>query len=129
MSEKNKQAKMARIQSGMKGKELAKRLNISPAYLSQIENGVRAITDDLFDRIIKETGMATNLISSGDISVSDNHGAVAVASPGAKVHNTAAPQSESDMPPKWAMELKTDVSRLREQLADIQALLVKLATR
>lgn len=119
---------MARIQSGMKGKELAKRLNISPAYLSQIENGVRAITDDLFDRIIKETGMAANLISSGDISVSDNHGAMAVASPGAN-HNTAALQPKSDVTPKWAMELKTDVARLREQLADIQALLLKLLSK
>ena len=56
---------------------------------------------------------------------------MAVASPGANVHNTAAPHPVEDNPPAWAKalrdELRGELARLRGQLADIQALLVKLA--
>lgn len=117
--------KSFREELGMTQQELADALDMARTYISMIESGTKPFSGKLRRKV---ECLLYNRI--GDISVSDNHGAIG--SPGAHVHNNSAPPLEA--PPAWAQTLcsdvctlKSEVARLREQLADIQALLVKLA--
>ena len=124
---KNLSLREMREQLGMTQQELADALGMARAYISAVERGANPFSEKFRNRV-KNLSFA-----SGDISVSDNHGAMAVASPGANVHNTAAPQPVQDNPPAWAkaleVRLSAEIKSLREQLSDIQALLVKLASK
>lgn len=124
---KNLSLREMREQLGMTQQELADALGMARAYISAVERGANPFSEKFRNRV-KNLSFA-----SGDISVSGNNGAVAVASPGAKVHNTAAPQPVQDKPPVWAVAIEArlsgEIKSLREQLADIQALLVKLASK
>lgn len=48
---KNAELKLLRIQSGIKAKDIAKRLNKSPAWVTKVERGEIAISDDLYNLI------------------------------------------------------------------------------
>lgn len=45
--------KLVRLQKGYKNKEVAKRLNVSSAYLSMLENGSAIITSEILARLAK----------------------------------------------------------------------------
>lgn len=120
--------RLLRQKAGVKAIDLAKMLGVTRSYISQVENGQSAASDELLNRVCKVLNIDK---PESFVSVSGNHGALAVGSPGAKGHNTAAPTPSGGEPPAWAEalrdELRGELARLRGQLADIQALLVKLA--
>lgn len=110
---------------GLTQQELADALGMARAYISAVERGASPFSDKFRKKV-------ENLsFNSRAVSLRDNHGALAVGSPGARVHNTATPTPSGGDPPAWAEalrdELRGELARLRGQLADIQALLVKLA--
>lgn len=119
MSEEKITLRQIRESLGLTQQELANLLGMARPYIAAVESGKRPFSERL-------QGKITNAVS-----FRDNHGAMAVASPGAKIHNTAAPHPVEDNPPAWAkaleVRLSAEIKSLREQLADIQALLVKLA--
>ena len=110
--------KSFREELGMTQQELADALDMARTYISMIESGTKPFSGKLRRKV---ECLLYNRI--GDIS----HGAIG--SPGAHVHNNPAPPLEA--PPAWAkaleVRLSAEIKSLREQLADIQALLVKLA--
>ena len=118
-----------RRKAGVKAIDLAKKLGVTRSYISQVENGTSAASDELVSRVCKVLNIERPVQEV--LSLRDNHGALAVGSPGARVHNTATPTPSGGEPPAWAEalrdELRGELARLRGQLADIQALLVKLA--
>ena len=119
MDEKNAQVRLARFRAGLKAKDLAERVGISAAYLSQIENGVRSVSDDLFSKIIAETSSAANSFSnSGSISASNNGGGVVIGSPGAVVGVGGGE----------GCDLAGRVRDLEERVSALERLVVKLVS-
>ena len=101
----------------MTQQELADALGMARPYIAAVESGKRPFSAKLQRKI-------TESVSFRGLSVSNNHGAIG--SPGAHVHNNSPALDE---PPKWAQELQSEVAKLRDQLADILALLVKLMSK
>jgi len=54
--------KYYRLKAGIKQKELARRVGISPAYLSLLESGRRATSLDLLERISEQLGVPIELL-------------------------------------------------------------------
>ncbi len=123
MSEKSLRIKALRMQKGLKSKQMAEILGVSPAYLSQIENGVRPPSDEIVKKLCDYTGASVNFINNGDVDASSNNGHVIIQSPGAQV------EPIPDKEPQWAISLNERINKLEDQLSDIQALLVKLVAK
>lgn len=49
--------KLVRLQKGLKAKEVAKALNITPAYISRLENGSAVLTEELLNKFTKLYGV------------------------------------------------------------------------
>lgn len=108
-----------RKQAGVKAIDLAKMLGVTRSYISQVENGTSAASDELVSRVCKVLNIERPL--HGPVSVSGNHGVVAVQSPGARVN-----QGVGDSPPAWAVALTAEVRALHEAMEDVRGLLIKL---
>ena len=109
--------RLLRQKAGVKAIDLAKMLGVTRSYISQVENGQSAASDELLNRICKVLNIDK---PESFVSVSGNHGAVAVQSPGAHVIHGA-----EDMP-MWAANLLEEVQKLHEAMEDVRGLLIKL---
>jgi transcriptional regulator with XRE-family HTH domain len=51
------QLKLVRLQKGLKAKQIAERLGVSPAYISMLENGSAVLTPEILFRLAKIYGV------------------------------------------------------------------------
>lgn len=120
--------RMLRMKAGVKAIHLASKLGVTRSYLSQVENGGRPASDELLNKVCKMLGFSNDDVSN--IIIAENSGVMTVGSPGAHVHNNSVSQPQSEVEvPVWAQKMEAEIATLREQLGDIQALLVKLVSR
>lgn len=49
--------KLVRLQKGYKAKEVAEKLDVSPAYISKLENGSAVVTPEILVRLARVYGV------------------------------------------------------------------------
>ena len=101
--------KQMRLQAGVKAIQLAQMLGVSRSYISQVESGLSPASDSLLNKVCLALGMTES-------EKSEEQGQERSTIPLTRLSDELA-------------GVKKELNLLREQLSDVQALLVKLLAK
>ena len=122
MCEKSSQIRKARLKSGMKAKTLAQELGISAAYLSQLEAGVRAVSDETLKKIMEITDRHANFFNHADVKADGNKGTITV-------NSDNATAKDSQIIDRMTKIIDQRLSPIEQDLSTIKTLLLQLLAK